>query len=212
MSSSAPSPDYHRLYTVEEYFALEEVSEVRHEYHKGEIFPLDGPRARAGSTFAHNTIKQNCVIGLRAALKGSGCRVFDENVRTEMEPNARYTYPDVVVTCESSTDGTNRLVRQPTLVIEVLSDSTAAYDRGVKLDQYMRLPSMRQIILIHQKFPLIQSYVRPNETAAWTVISLRDLADVLHLPILGLELSLALIYDEVTLGPWWVWRNDEEKL
>ncbi len=203
-----PVPDYHRLYTVEEYFALEEVSDVRHEYYKGEIFPLDGPHAMAGATFTHNTIKQNCVIGLRAALRGSGCRVFDENVRTEMEPGVNYTYPDVVVTCEPILHADSRVVRQPVLVIEVLSDSTAARDRGEKLDHYMRLPSMRQIVLIHQRLPLIHSYSRPDEAAPWTVVGLRDLGDELLLPSLQLVLSVAQIYDEVALGPLRVWRNE----
>lgn len=89
---------YRRHYTVNEYFALEEANVIRHDYHHSELIPPDGPLAMAGAPFAHHPIKQNGVIGLRAGLRGSGCKVLDESVRTEVEAAGPYTFPDVVVT------------------------------------------------------------------------------------------------------------------
>jgi len=129
-------PDYTRHYTVEEYFALEEASDIRHEYYHGEVFPMDGPEAMVGATFAHNTIKQNCVIALRLGLRGKGCRVFDENVRLCINTDDHFTYPDVMVTCAPEDQLETRVVQHPSLLIEVLSDSTELRDRSWKLQQY----------------------------------------------------------------------------
>lgn len=82
-----------RRYTPEEYFALEERSEVRHEYFEGEVF------AMAGASKSHNLIKGNLIAGLRLNVRQRGCRLFDENVRLEVQEKIYYTYPDIVVSC-----------------------------------------------------------------------------------------------------------------
>lgn len=193
-------PDYTRRYTVEEYFALEEASDIRHEYYHGEIFPLDGLQAMAGASFAHNTIKQNCVIALRLGLRGKGCRVFDENVRLRINADDHFTYPDVMVTCAPEDQQETRVVQHPTLLMEVLSDSTELRDRSWKLQQYQLLPSLRQYVLISQKRLLVESYLL-NERGSWELTMLRQPADVLELPFLQLRMTLADIYEEVGLSP-----------
>ena len=193
-------PDYTRRYTVEEYFALEEASDIRHEYYHGEIFPLDTPQLMAGATFAHNTIKQNCVIALRLGLRGKGCRVFDENVRLRVSADDLFTYPDVMVTCAPEDRQETRVVQHPTLLIEVLSDSTELRDRSWKLQQYQLLPSLRQYVLISQKRMFVESYLL-NERGAWELTMLRQLADSLIFPALGLRMTLAEVYEEVGLPP-----------
>ncbi|MBC6609435.1 Uma2 family endonuclease [Hymenobacter sp. BT507] len=193
-------PDYTRRYTVEEYFALEEVSDIRHEYYHGEIFPLDGPQAMAGATFAHNTIKQNCVIALRLGLRGKGCRVFDENVRLRINADDHFTYPDVMVTCAEEDQLETRIVQHPTLLIEVLSNSTELRDRSWKLQQYQLLPSLRQYVLISQKRVFVESYLL-NERGAWELTMLRQSQEILYFPSLHLRMTVAEVYEEVGLPP-----------
>jgi Uma2 family endonuclease len=196
-------PDYTRRYTVEEYFALEEASDIRHEYYHGEIFPLDGPNgpeAMAGATFAHNTIKQNCVMALRQGLRGRGCRVFDENVRLRIDANDLFTYPDVMVTCAPVDQHQTRVVHEPTLIIEVLSDSTELRDRGWKFQQYQLLPSLRQYVLISQRQMLIESF-RLNERDTWELETLRQPTDMLFFPSLAVAVTVADVYEEVGLAP-----------
>ncbi len=197
---SAAQSIYQRHYTAEEYFALEEQSGIRHEYFHGEIFPLDGPAAMAGATFAHNTIKQNCVMALRQGLRGSGCRVFDENVRLSIEQDKQFTYSDVMVTCHPDDQRETRIARHPGLVIEALSTSTEAHDRGWKFQQYQLLPELRQYVLVSQNKILVESYLRSSDNE-WVLITLRNLTDELSLPSLNLRLSVAAIYDEVEISP-----------
>lgn len=193
---------YQRRYTVEEYFALEEQSDIRHEYYHGEIFPMDGfgPEAMAGATFAHNTIKQNCVMALRQGLRGSGCRVFDENVRLDVAGDDHFTYPDVLVTCHAADRSETRIVRHPGLIIEVLSHSTEARDRGWKFQQYQRLPDLQQYVLVAQNRVLVESYVRTDH-GTWELTTLRQLTDTLDLVALTLRMPLVAIYEEVELPP-----------
>jgi Uma2 family endonuclease len=197
---SAAQSIYQRRYTVEEYFAFEEQSDIRHEYYHGEIFPLDGPAAMAGATFAHNTIKQNCVMALRHGLRGSGCRVFDENVRLGIEQDKQFTYPDVMVTCHSDDQRETRIARHPNLLIEVLSTSTEAHDRGWKFQQYQLLPELRQYVLISQRQVLVESYLRDTANE-WKLTTLRQLSDELFIPSLQLRIEVAAIYEDVEVSP-----------
>ncbi len=197
---SAAQSTYQRRYTVEEYFAFEEQSDIRHEYYHGEVFPLDGPAAMAGATFAHNTIKQNCVIALRQGLRGSSCRVFDENVRLSIEQDKQFTYPDVMVTCHPDDQRETRIARHPGLIMEVLSASTEAHDRGWKFQQYQRLPELQQYVLISQNQVLVENYLRDSENV-WKLTTLRSLTDSLLLPSLSLSVSLGAIYEEVGISP-----------
>ena len=193
---------YQRRYTVAEYFALEEQSDIRHEYYHGEIFPMDGagPAAMAGATFAHNTLKQNCVMALRQGLRGSGCRVFDENVRLDVAGDDHFTYPDVLVTCHPADRAETRVVRHPALIIEILSASTELRDRGWKFQQYQRLPDLRQYVLVSQQRVLVESFTRTDH-GTWELATLRQLAEVLALVPLGMEIPLAAIYEDVELPP-----------
>ena len=197
---SAVQPIYQRHYTIEEYFALEEQSDIRHEYYHGEIFPLDGPSAMAGATFAHNTIKQNCVMALRQGLRGSGCRVFDENVRLSIEQDKQFTYPDVMVTCHQDDQRETRIARHPSLIIEVLSSSTAGHDRGWKFQQYQRLPELQQYVLISQNQVLVESFLRDAENV-WKLTTLSSLTDTLLLPSLAMSITVEALYEEVEISP-----------
>ncbi|MBW3130535.1 Uma2 family endonuclease [Hymenobacter profundi] len=192
-------PDYTRRYTVEEYFALEEASDIRHEYYHGDIFPLDTPENKVGGTKRHNLIIQNCVVALRGALRGRGCSVFAENVRVAVDENQHYNYPDVVVSC-APTDTDPRTVHQPVLIIEVLSTSTEARDRGWKFQQYQQIPSLQHYVLISQRRRLVEYYTR-HADGNWLLTSARDLQQKITLSALNIQVSLAVIYEDIETGP-----------
>lgn len=199
---SAAQPIYQRHYTVTEYFALEEQSQSRHEYYHGEIFPLDGPASAegmAGGTKQHNRLIQNCAFGLRTGLRGRDCEIYAENVRLALAAGEHYNYPDVMVSCDPLDDDP-RTVHSSVLVMEVLSKSTEARDRGWKFEQCQLIPSLQQYVLVSQYRVLVDSFVRTDH-GTWELTSFRKLTDVLPLPALQAELSLADIYEGIPIPP-----------
>ncbi len=187
-------PEIHRRYTPEEYFALEEQSEIRHEYFDGEIF------AMAGGTKSHNLIKGNIMAALRAGVRQRGCRAYDESVRLAVQTDFYYTYPDVVVSCDPADRRDSYLVRQPVLIVEVLSPSTAEYDRSQKFNQYKKIASLRHYILASQTAWVLE-WFRRNEAGEWIHTVFSDPADVLEIPDLNLRLPLAEVYDDTDVAP-----------
>ena len=201
MSAAEAQPQRH--YTVEEYFALEEQSDIRHEYYHGEVFPMDAfdfPADMAGATKRHNLLIQNCAFALSLGLRGKQrCGVYAENVRLALKSGQHYNYPDVVVSCDPADDDP-RTVHTPGLIIEVLSKSTEARDRGWKFEQYQQLPSLRQYVLVSQSRILVDSYLRTDHNT-WELTTLRQLTDKLPVPALNLRLSLADIYEDIDISP-----------
>ncbi|WP_019505578.1 Uma2 family endonuclease [Pleurocapsa sp. PCC 7319] len=150
------SPDKSYL-TPEEYLQLEAASDSKHEYINGEIY------AMAGATDTHVTIALNIAVMLRNHLRGSGCRVFISDMKVRIETKNRFYYPDVMVTCELK-DRENSTYKQfPRLIIEVLSDSTEAFDRGDKFADYQSLPSLQEYVLINTKKARIECFRRTEE-------------------------------------------------
>lgn len=191
-----------RYYTIEEYLAFEEQSNLRHEYYHGEIFPLDGPASvegMAGGTRQHNRLIQNCVFGLRTGLQGRGYEIYAENVRLALAAGEHYNYPDVLVSCDPHDDDP-RTVHSPVLLIEVLSKSTEARDRGWKFEQCQLIPSLQQYLLVSQYRVLVDNFVRTDH-GTWELTSLRKLTDVLPLPTLQSQLTLAEIYEGINIPP-----------
>ena len=187
-------PAAHRRYTPEEYFALEAQSEVRHEFFDGEVF------AMAGGTKSHNLIAQNITMGFRAALRGRGCQVFMEDVRLAVQDDFHYAYPDVVVSCDPADRRDPYLVRQPLLIVEVLSPSTAEYDRSRKFNQYKKLVSLRHYVLVSQT-AWVREWFRRTEGNEWVYTVLSDPTDVLEIADLDLRLPLADVYEDTDVGP-----------
>ena len=207
----APKIDYSRRYTVEEYFEIELRTGFRHEYYNGEIFPLDGPdvppEMMAGATRRHNDLVYNCRRALTERLRNSGCRVYAENVRTRMARGKEYAFPDIVVTCDPN-DRDERLVTSPNVIMEVLSDSTEARDRGWKMEQYFRISSLMQYVLISQGRVLIESYTR-GEGETWIRAAFDDRGAFVPFPVLGLEVSVSELYEFVQVPEFRLWRNPE---
>ncbi len=183
-----------RRYTVAEYFALEEGGDARHEFFEGEVF------AMARASIAHNTIALNIALACRQALRGKQCRVQMEAVRLSVEENRHYAYPDVMVSCDPHDQRESQQLYSPVLVVEVLSPSTEAYDRGLKFNQYKKLPSLRHYLLVSQKTWLVEWY-QLTEHGVWGHTALAEAEDKLVIPELGLTMTLAQIYEEAGVAP-----------
>ncbi len=182
LSRMAIVPD--QMSSVAEFLAWERRQDQRYEFIDGLV------RAMAGGTVDHNTIVLNVVAGLRAALHGSGCRVFAENVKVIVDGAA--LYPDVVVTC-APVEPKADCVEQPTLVVEVLSGSTEAYDRGRKREAYQRLASLRHYLLISQDQAHIELYSR-DRSRGWSAIEVTGLAAAVELEACRRTLALADVF------------------
>ena len=183
-----------RRYTVEEYFALEERGDARHEFFEGEVF------AMAGESTAHNLIALNIAAELRVAVRGRGCRVFMEGIQLAVREGRHYAYPDVMVTCDPDDLQAPRRVRHPVLLVEVLSPSTAAYDRRQKFRQYKQLPALRHYLLVSQSQWLVEWFRRTPEDG-WLYEALTGPAERLAIPELNLELTVAQIYEDAGVAP-----------
>ena len=130
------------VFTAADYLAWEPAQLDRHEYLDGEVF------AMAGADDRHVTVSMNIAFSLRQHLSGSPCRTYMSDMRLQVAAANSYFYPDVLVTC-SALDQASPLVKtEPKLIIEVLSPSTAAYDRGLKFSHYRSLASLQEYILI----------------------------------------------------------------
>ncbi|MFM9964013.1 MAG: Uma2 family endonuclease [Planctomycetaceae bacterium] len=179
--------------TPAEYLKIERAAECRHEYLNGEMF------AMPGNSPLHSLIKVNSGCELGTKLKGRPCTAFDSDLRIRIPPSNLYTYPDLSVVCGELEfdDDQQDTVLNPTLLVEVLSDSTEAYDRGKKFEHYRRIAALREYVLISQKSPTIERYLRnPDET--WTLTAVIGLDASIHLSSIDVTLSLAEVYDRVT--------------
>lgn len=175
-------------YTLEEYLALERSTRTRHEYFRGEVF------AMGGASEPHNLIVANVLGELRQHLKGKPCRVYPSDLRVRITATGLYTYPDVVVVCgQPQLEKPGDTLLNPTLVVEVLSDATEAYDRGKKSEQYRSLPSLADYLLVAQDRVLVEHYSRqPGDL--WLLRAASRLSDRVAVDALGCELPLTEIY------------------
>ncbi|GMV38297.1 MAG: hypothetical protein AMXMBFR64_00130 [Myxococcales bacterium] len=169
--------------SFDEYLTLADRSDVRHELVDGEVF------AMTGATRRHATVVLNLAVRVRAALRGGRCTVYvnDVMVRT---PTDDAFYPDVVVTCDER-DTHPRWIRHPSVVVEVLSESTATYDRAQKFDSYRTLESLREYVLVDPDRIAVDVFRRADE--GWTFEPLRD--GDLVLSTLGVTISLHDLYE-----------------
>ncbi|CAO3421619.1 Uma2 family endonuclease [Azospirillum endophyticum] len=178
-----------RRMTLDEFLAWEERQDSRHEFLQGEIV------AMAGGTVAHNQIAGNVYAALRGELRGSPCRVFQETMRIRADESV--FYPDVFVTC-TALDDRDRLAREPTLIVEVLSDSTSSYDHTTKSAAYRTLPSLTQYVLIHQRVAVVENFRRTGDGWTHELLSGRDGA--LTIPALEVTLPLTAIYEDTRVS------------
>ena len=182
-----------RQFTAQEYLAIERAAQFKSEFYKGEMF------AMAGATEAHDLIVTNLIREIGNALKGRSCRVYSSDMRVKVTASGLYTYPDVSVLCGTSLfeDERRDTLLNPSLIVEVLSDSTEAYVRGKKFDHYRGLSSLQEYILIPQDDRKVEHYIRGQEER-WLFSAVRG--PVVEFPSIQCELALAEIFANVTLG------------
>ena len=180
-----PASTAHMSYA--EYLAAESASETRHEFLNGEVW------AMAGGTPEHSALAAAMIGELGVALRGKPCRVYTPDVRVRVLATGLSTYPDVTVVCgaeETATEDPDALVN-PVVLVEVLSDSTEGYDRGMKAAHYRRIPSVQAYVLVSQREPLVELYRRRNDR--WELVEARP-GEWLDLPVLDVRLDVQAIY------------------
>lgn len=180
-------------YTLEEYFALERNSDARYEYLNGEVVEI------SGCTLAHDVIMGNIFKWLGDKSLATHCRVFTNNMQIKVPAAPPYRYADGSVVCgkvEVERFNGADLLLNPILIIEVLSPSTEAYDRGDKFTYYKSIPSFREYLLIAQHRPHVTHYVK-SETGKWDYEEINDLAGSIYLTSIDCSLALADIYRDL---------------
>ncbi len=183
---------YSKRYSFEEYIAIEQTSEVRNEFHDGMIIPVEA------TTKNHNTIVTNFLLNANIPqLRKNGCRLFHENVITEVDaPKKKGVYPDIVVTCHEDDKLDTLVVRHPELIVEVLSNSTAKYDKTGKFFKYQRIASLKQYILISQYACAVEFYQK-MQNGKWVYTALSQMEDILEIPCINVAIPFSELYIDI---------------
>ncbi|TAE59357.1 MAG: Uma2 family endonuclease [Nostocales cyanobacterium] len=180
----------HDIYiTPEQYLAIEEKSPVKHEYINGYIY------AMAGASDPHITVTGNIFTLIRNHLRGSGCRVFFTDMKTRIETINRFYYPDVMVTCDERDKALLNYKKFPCLIIEILSDSTEAFDRGDKFKDYENIETLQEYVLIDVKKPQVDCF-RRNEQGLWVLQSYQQ--SYFELQSLNFQGNINDLYEDVS--------------
>jgi len=173
----------------EDYLVQERAAQEKSEYLDGRVY------AMSGASVPHNLISMNLGALLWNQLRGHTCRVFGSDLRISVK-GKRFFYPDVSVICGEAQfhdDQPKDTVTNPTLVVEVLSESTAAYDKGAKFLSYQGIVSLQEYLLVHQDQPLVEHYLRRADDT-WIYQKVEGLGAVLELPSIQCSLKLEEVY------------------
>ena len=187
-----------KKYTVTEFLEMEEKSEIRHEYYDGDIF------AMAGTTMNHNDIVDNIRSFLKDLFRPKGCRVFAENIKVEAIENFYYPYADVIVTCAPEDINGTYIVKHPSILVEILSKSSANYDRGFKLRKYKEIVSLQYYVLVSQFECFVELYTRTSQEGVWTYQSFDKFDDIISFTLLDFTMPVSAVYEGIVF-------LDEEK-
>lgn len=188
-----------KKYTPEEYLALEDTAEYKSEFWDGYIIPLHGaPPTLAGADINHIQIVTNLIEILSPRLKKQNCRTFSNDLKIWIPNREKFLYPDVAVICGKLDFYNLRrdVVTNPNLIIEVLSDSTAGFDRSEKLWLYQTLESLEEYVLISQEKAVIEQYFRRNDQN-WIYQATIGIESSVNFQSIGLEAELREIYELV---------------
>ena len=184
-----------RRMTEQEYLERERAAEFRSDYYAGYVYNM------AGASWIHATVIQNVSWLLHTALKGRNCSVRTTDVRVRVSGDL-YTYPDVLMVCGKPQFHDNRTdtITNPVLIVEVLSQSTEAYDRGAKAIQYRTMESLRELVFVAQVEPRVEIY-RKGSASEWVLSEAAGLESTCRFESVDCELPLAGIYDQVAFTP-----------
>jgi Uma2 family endonuclease len=155
--------------------------------------------AMSGGTRWHSLISSNLIREMSSALKGRRCLVYDSNLRVKVEATGLMTYPDVIVACKEQRFVDNEMdtLLNPTLLLEVLSESTESYDRGKKFENYRQIPALEEYLLVSQTEPKVEQYIRQN-SGEWLLRFHSGLDCQIELPSLGISIQLSEVFANVT--------------
>ncbi len=194
-----PLPDGTEI-SEEEYLVSEPQSEYKSEFRQGRIY------AMSGATEAHVLVSGNVFAEIHRQLKGRPCKAFQSDMRTKVVAARLYTYPDVIVVCGPTVFDVKdkHAIVNPTVLVEVLSKSTEAYDRGKKFGNYKKLDSLKEYVLVSQNKVLVEHFTW--NAGEWHELALHSLDDTLELTSIGCKVSVRDIYDKVDFN-----HSDEEE-
>jgi Uma2 family endonuclease len=179
--------------SIEEYLQAEKSSPIKHEYIQGQIY------AMAGASDAHVTITANLVALLRNHIRGTGCRLYVADMKARIESLDIFYYPDIMVTCDSRDTQFEYFKRYPSLIIEVLSPSTEALDRGDKFSDYQELDTLQEYVLVSQNRQRIDCF-RRNSEERWVLYSYRG-NQPLELTSVNFSCPFVDVYEDVAFPP-----------
>ncbi len=187
MGAPQPQPSF----GIDDFLTWEAEQHERHEYLAGEVFAMTGARD------AHNTIAGNVFACLRNGLRGGPCRVFIADMKLRVDAADAVFYPDVLVTCDTRDRApeSDMAKRYPSLIVEVLSSSTAAYDRGLKFELYRRLDTLREYLLIEQDRRHVDLFRREAD-GRWLLQSVGPDGSI-DLDSVATHIDLQTIYEDV---------------
>ena len=183
-----------KLMSEAEYLALEKKSKIKHEFMDGEIF------AMAGATRRHNLATSNISAELSIRLRNTDCEVYASDFRVKIR-EGHNVYPDVAVACgDIETEANDTTLLNPIVVFEVLSESTEKRDRSDKAEDYLKLNSLQDYVLVSQYRVRVEHFSRQKNNV-WTLKIYEDLKDVVELNSIKCEVSLQLIYLKLKISP-----------
>ncbi len=177
------------LLSPQEYLVRERLADFRSEFYRGEMF------AMAGASWEHTLVKDNMAREVGNQLKGGPCRVLTSDLRVKVDATGLYTYPDIIVVCDEPRfeDEVLDTLLNPRTIVEVLSESTEKYDRGIKFGHYRQLPSVQEYVLVAQDRPLVERYVRQAD-GTWVLTVFSDLTQTFVFGSIPVQIALADIY------------------
>ena len=189
--ASVPKP----WITPQEYLERERKAEHKSEYFRGEMF------AMAGATWEHTLIKDNMATETRNQLRDGPCQALTSDLRVLVDATGLYTYPDIIVVCDEPQflDGEFDTLLNPRCLIEVLSESSEAYDRGDKFKHYRKIPTLQEYILISQKEPLVERHVRQAD-GSWLMKEFTSLTQIFEYASIPSIVPLGEIYRGITFS------------
>jgi Uma2 family endonuclease len=187
----ATQPNYYL--SPEEYLAAERAAEDKSEYVDGLMY------AMAGSSLRHNLIVANVIVSLGVQLKNRPCGVFPSDLKVRVPDSRKFFYPDVSVICGEPefADDQRDVILNPIVVVEVLSESTAAFDRGKKFQSYQQIPSLQEYLLVSQEEFLVEHYLRQANNR-WLYTQTGGTGETIALPSVECRLALRDVYDKAT--------------
>ena len=186
-----------QIYTLEEYLELDHNSEEKIEFWDGNVFTL------AGVSEVHDRIQSNGHFALRLKLQGKKCRVFLSDMRVDVPAYPPYRYPDLSALCGEAKFnqlGKQQLLANPSVIIEILSESTADFDRGYKFTYYKSIESFTEYLLIAQDRPHVTQFIKQADNS-WLQHEFNVIEDKFYLASLDCELELAELYQDVEFPP-----------